>query len=255
MRISRCRIKVDYQPGAKLDGCMRYVHTCDEAKVARFCPHCFVVRYSSLALEAGATSRLMLRVCLLVGPRAFAITAQPLREGEDSIEVGRSRDEDGGVRHAMKLVNSNSVGERRLASRFPRSGLAQERGMIIVEATQSRTGIADKRSTFGWLVSWDAQIGPYGSDGRLWRPLDLVVFNPRRRNFPMNDPNASYQQILWEHEHLRQATAIWFWFPKETLCAIAPLRTGELGPRTRRCFRSGCIPKYQRRMDVEIKQN
>lgn len=30
----------------------------------------------------------------------------------------------------------------------------------------------------------------------------LVVFNPRRKNFPIDDPNASQEQIEWEFEHL-----------------------------------------------------
>jgi len=32
----------------------------------------------------------------------------------------------------------------------------------------------------------------------------LVVFNPRRKNFPIHDPNASQQQITWEFEQLEQ---------------------------------------------------
>src|SRR6266436_6292557 len=48
---------------------------------------------------------------------------------------------------------------------------------------------------------------------------DLVVFNPRRKNFTMHK-DAAREQIAWEHEHLRKATAISFWFPCETLNPI-----------------------------------
>ena len=32
----------------------------------------------------------------------------------------------------------------------------------------------------------------------------LVVFNPRRENFPINDPSASYKQIDWEFRALQK---------------------------------------------------
>lgn len=32
---------------------------------------------------------------------------------------------------------------------------------------------------------------------------DLVIFNPRRENFPIHDPNASNDQIKWEFDHLQ----------------------------------------------------
>lgn len=33
---------------------------------------------------------------------------------------------------------------------------------------------------------------------------DLVLFNPRRANFPINDPNASEEQICWEFKNLQK---------------------------------------------------
>src|SRR5437016_4204315 len=59
--------------------------------------------------------------------------------------------------------------------------------------------------------------------------LPLVILNPRRKNFPMNDPAAAEAQIGWEFRHIRRATAVLFWFPPETLCPIALF---ELGGRT-----------------------
>src|SRR5262249_48527274 len=56
--------------------------------------------------------------------------------------------------------------------------------------------------------------------------LPVVLLNPRRANFPIDDPAAASQQIEWEHRHLRKADAILFWFPCETLC---PITLYELG--------------------------
>jgi hypothetical protein len=30
----------------------------------------------------------------------------------------------------------------------------------------------------------------------------LIIFNPRRKKFPINDPTASFEQIKWEFDHL-----------------------------------------------------
>jgi hypothetical protein len=56
--------------------------------------------------------------------------------------------------------------------------------------------------------------------------LELIIFNPRRKNFPMGDPTAAYAQIKWEHDHLRKSTIISFWFAKETM---GPIVLYELG--------------------------
>ena len=91
---------------------------------------------------------------------------------------------------------------------------------------------------------------------------DLVVFNPRRANFPIHDPTAANAQITWEYQHLRKAHNILFWFPCETLC---PIVLYELGFQLGRALAHpplhayelpklfiGVHPEYQRRQDVEI---
>jgi len=60
---------------------------CDEAKVARVCPHSLRGLHSSLALEAGATS---IDVARSLGHSSFAITAKHYAKA-DSIEVGKAR--------------------------------------------------------------------------------------------------------------------------------------------------------------------
>jgi hypothetical protein len=80
---------------------------------------------------------------------------------------------------------------------------------------------------------------------------DLVVLNPRRANFPIDDPSAAEVQIKWEHEHLRRATAISFWFPCETLNPIVLYELGAWSMTCKRIF-VGVHEKYERRRDVEI---
>ena len=41
---------------------------------------------------------------------------------------------------------------------------------------------------------------------------DVVIYNPRRQEFDVSNPNESEKQIIWEHKHLEQADIIAFWF-------------------------------------------
>lgn len=83
--------------------------------------------------------------------------------------------------------------------------------------------------------------------------IDLVLLNPRRKDFPIDDPDAAYQQITWEHDLLRYADAILFWFPQETLCPIVLYELGAWSMAT--CGKPlfiGVHPGYKRKQDVEI---
>jgi hypothetical protein len=86
---------------------------------------------------------------------------------------------------------------------------------------------------------------------RLLHDTDLVLLNPRRENFPLGDPDAAGEQIAWEHEHLRKADAILFWFPCETLCPISLYELGAWSMTAKPVF-VGVHSNYQRRLDVEI---
>lgn len=85
----------------------------------------------------------------------------------------------------------------------------------------------------------------------LLKNEDIVLLNPRRTNFPMDDANAAKEQIEWEHRHFRRSTAVSFWFTKETLC---PITLYELGVNVMRDIPLfvGVHPKYARRQDIEI---
>jgi hypothetical protein len=85
----------------------------------------------------------------------------------------------------------------------------------------------------------------------LLQGMPLTLLNPRRALFPMDDPDTAWAQIEWEHIHLSLATAITFWFPRETLC---PITLYELGAwsMTKKPLFVGVHPAYQRRQDVFI---
>lgn len=85
----------------------------------------------------------------------------------------------------------------------------------------------------------------------LLRRTELVVLNPRRANFPIGDPSAALEQIGWEHDHLRRADLILFWFSPETLCPIVLYELGAWSMTDKPIF-VGVDPDYQRRQDVEI---
>jgi hypothetical protein len=92
---------------------------------------------------------------------------------------------------------------------------------------------------------WQAEVAALLAD------TPLTLLNPRRANFPIHDPNAAYEQIAWEHTHLRRADAILFWFPCETLCPIVLYELGAWSMTDKLLF-VGVHPDYQRRADVEI---
>jgi hypothetical protein len=85
----------------------------------------------------------------------------------------------------------------------------------------------------------------------LLKDEEGILFNPRRKKFPIKNPNSSEEQIKWEHKYLREANAIIFWFPKETLC---PITLYELGAwlMTDKPLFIGVHPKYKRIIDVKI---
>ena len=85
----------------------------------------------------------------------------------------------------------------------------------------------------------------------LLKPSPWIILNPRRANFPIDNPDASKQQIAWEHKHLRLASAILFWFPQETICPITLYELGAFSMTNKPLF-IGVHPNYFRRQDVEI---
>lgn len=79
----------------------------------------------------------------------------------------------------------------------------------------------------------------------------LIVVNPRRANFPIDDPSAAPEQIEWEFRHLHTVDRILFWFPAATLCPIALYELGAQS-MTETPIAVGIEPGYQREQDVRI---
>ena len=81
--------------------------------------------------------------------------------------------------------------------------------------------------------------------------MDYVLFNPRRDDFPMDDPYQIAGQITWEFSAMRVAKAILFWFPEETLCPIVLYELGAWSMTDKPIF-VGVHPAYERRSDVFV---
>jgi len=80
---------------------------------------------------------------------------------------------------------------------------------------------------------------------------ELSLINPRRKHFDVADKSVAEKQIVWEHNHLRKASAVLFWFCKETLCPITLYELGAMSMLKNVIF-VGCHPEYQRKEDVII---
>lgn len=99
-------------------------------------------------------------------------------------------------------------------------------------------------------------------DSRFPGQLDrLVLFNPRRDNFPIDDPNAAQEQIAWEFKWLQQMDLFSMWFSSGE--SDQPICMYELGRNLQRMIARFpdsyperilimCDPRYRRAQDVKI---
>jgi hypothetical protein len=128
----------------------------------------------------------------------------------------------------------------------------------VIEAPHIWSGTIRKSADQGMFLAggitncpdWQSEtIAHLEKDLPSWSRL--TVLNPRRANFPINDPGSSEDQIIWERLHLSKADLIFFWFPKETLCPIVLFELGAaLHSNTPLII--GTDIRYARRADVEI---
>ncbi len=84
---------------------------------------------------------------------------------------------------------------------------------------------------------------------------NIDIYNQRRKNFPINDPKASYEQILWEFEKLKDADMIVFWFSRGSLNPIVLYELGMWGNSRDTPITVGIDREYERRQDVMIQTN
>lgn len=92
---------------------------------------------------------------------------------------------------------------------------------------------------------WQAELAD------LLKGEDIVILNPRRKKFVMNDPSLEENQISWEHEHLKSANAISFWFSHATLAPITLFELGAWSMAGKKIF-IGIDQEYTRKRDIEI---
>lgn len=57
----------------------------------------------------------------------------------------------------------------------------------------------------------------------------ITVFNPRRADFPIEDPSAGFGQVAWEQHWLHKVDLTLFWFPKSAPGRPQPIAQFELG--------------------------
>jgi len=84
---------------------------------------------------------------------------------------------------------------------------------------------------------------------------DLDIYNPRRKNFPIHDPNASMEQIKWEFEKLKNADMIIFWFSCGSLNPIVLYELGMWGNSRITPIIIGTDNEYERKRDIIIQTN
>ena len=78
------------------------------------------------------------------------------------------------------------------------------------------------------------------------------MFNPRRENFPIHDPNAANEQIKWEYDKLKESDMIIFWFSRGSLNPIVLYELGMWGNSRDIPIIIGIDEGYERKQDVEI---
>lgn len=81
----------------------------------------------------------------------------------------------------------------------------------------------------------------------------VVLFNPRRDNFPIHDPGAARQQIEWEFYALEEANVFSIWFDADQIQPICMYELGRhMAKRDPAFVCVGAHPRYPRRLDVLI---
>lgn len=92
---------------------------------------------------------------------------------------------------------------------------------------------------------------------RMLYPIrKLAILNPRRDSFDIENRHMAIEQIEWEHDHLKLANMILFWFSEGSINPITLFeygRWGRLGQANSGVpVFVGCHPNYVRKFDVEI---
>ncbi len=125
---------------------------------------------------------------------------------------------------------------------------------IIIEAPNEVYSLENNRNTKIFLAGGISNCPDWQSE--LIKKLEginkVTLYNPRRANFPMDDPNASEAQITWEYNKLKESNIIIYWFSRGSLNPIVLYELGKWAFDGRGRAVIGIDPEYERRQDVEI---
>lgn len=125
---------------------------------------------------------------------------------------------------------------------------------IVIEAINEVYSIENNKNVKLFLAGGITNCSDHQS--KLIKLLEdcnnLTIYNPRRQNFPIDDPNASEQQITWEYNHLMNADIISFWFDSGSLNPIVLLELGKYALSSSKPIFIGIDPEYKRIQDVQI---
>lgn len=80
---------------------------------------------------------------------------------------------------------------------------------------------------------------------------DIILFNPRRKDYLEHESNITEEQISWEYNYLLKADATSFWFTQETVCPITLFELGKQLSLNKLVF-IGVHPNYLRKEDLLI---
>ena len=120
-----------------------------------------------------------------------------------------------------------------------------------IEAPKEANALTNKSVFLAGGITGCPQWQETMAQALLESTTNLMVFNPRRADFPIEDPKAADAQIAWEHRHLRASAAASFWFCKDTMQPIVLYELGAWSMTTKNIF-VGVEPGYPREQDVRI---
>jgi len=126
--------------------------------------------------------------------------------------------------------------------------------IIYIEAIEEYENVGKNRDFSIFLAGGITNCPNWQKDlVKSLENTDLVIYNPRRKNFPINDPDASFEQIKWEHKYFRKADMISFWFSRGSLNPIVLFELGRWSHFIlQKVIFVGVDPEYKRKQDVEI---
>lgn len=100
---------------------------------------------------------------------------------------------------------------------------------------------------------WQSEVIEKLSECDKEHPLNLIVFNPRRKNFPIHDKSAAKEQIAWEFNCLEASSIFSMWFCNaESDQPICMYELGRYIDNDTKLQVIGVEPGYKREQDVYI---